>query len=659
MIGRMLLPVYGNSASVWATCLVYFQGLLLAGYAYAARVSAAPRRLQVWGHLVLVALPLLVPPFHVLTFQTYPVLSITLSLTVAVGLPFFVLSGAGVMVQAWFGRSGHPRRDDPFFLYASSNAGALAALFAYPFLVEPTLGLAAQRRAWWVGYAVHVALMVLSAWITVRSSVATPAEASHALPNIRRRRPTTELPADTDEEPSRKPAGWYQWFLLAAGANALLMATNNVVTLDAPVPLLWVVPLGTYLTTLIVSFGPRAPSQRLQGVLSGVGLVVIVASLVALVARVHQQVAFLALNSAILWNGALLCHARLARSRPSQVGRLGRYYLALSAGGWFGALLVGVILPVLQRHIAISFLDYVEAKAIKATFRRKPWLAVSLGLLLALAGLTGLAAARRYLQAQVDSARTFYGIYRVSDKGGLRWFQHGNTIHGVQPLSDKEGKQASGYYHPRSPVAHIFQSPMVYRRVGIVGLGAGTLAAYERPGQRWTFFELDPEVERIARADFTYLQGAEAPTRVVIGDARLTLQREPDGGFDLLVLDTFSSDFLPIHLITQEAVELYFRKLTPNGLLVFHISSRLFDVAPVLARLAGRVHAYWALSGKREDIAVDTPDGYLPSRWFAMTRDADKHGYLVHELHWIEETGRGEEVPSVWTDDHVNLFDAL
>ncbi len=470
---------------------------------------------------------------------------------------------------------------------------------------------------------------------------------------------------------ARRPR-WYHWLLLAAGANGLLMATNNVVTLDAPVPLLWVVPLGIYLTTLIISFGPRAPSPRLQGILSGVGLAVIVGSLLLLVVKVHQQVAFIALNGAILWNGTLLCHARLARARPQDTRELGAYYLAISAGGWLGAVLVGILLPLAQRGVAISFLDYAEAfaiivlamlvqdgRAVVRYFRRRPSLAVSFLLLMGIGFLVGATAIKRAVQGQVYASRTFYGLYRVTDRGGLRWFQHGNTIHGVQSLKDAAGRLSTGYYHPDSPIAHIMVSGLPFRKVGIVGLGAGALAAYERPGQTWDFFELDPEVERIAREHFTYLRGAVAPTRVIIGDARLTLQHEPDGKFDLLVLDTFSSDFLPIHLMTLEAVELYFRKLAPGGLLVFHISSRMFDVAPVLERLAGRLGAHWAVSGKRGTSFLETPDGRLPSRWFAMTYDRDTFALLVNTLGWTGERGKPAPDEPVWTDDYVNLFDAL
>ncbi len=676
MIGRMLLPVYGNSASVWTTCLVYFQGLLLLGYWYAARISSTRSRSIPWWHLGLVILPVATFPFHLVSFDIPPMAGVVLSLSVAIGLPFFVLSSASVVAQAWFARTGHPRAGDPYFLYASSNAGALLALLLYPFVIEPAMGMARQRLAWYGAYLLHILLM---AWCVSKVRAAHERRAQTGGNESRRPVPVSMGDAEAGDGPPVRQLGepgrldTLQWLMLSAGANAVLMAATNVMTLDAPVPLLWVVPLAIYLATLIICFGRRAPGPRLIGTLGGAGIAVAIVAMLFLVAKVHIQGAFITFHAAMLWVGCLLCHFRLVRARPSDPSRLGKFYLCMSAGGWLGALLAGILVPLALHRVTLSFLDYLaafglilaalmirDARVALAYFRLRPSRAVALGLLFALAISLGVTAAARLLEEQVDGARTFYGIYRIADRDGLRWFQHGNTIHGVQSLDDTSGRVPLGYYYPDSPIGRIFTSSLAFQAVGIVGLGAGALAAYQQPGQTWDFFELDPEVERIARQDFTFLRGAVAPTRVIIGDARLTLRDVEAERYDLLVLDTFSSDFLPLHLVTREAIELYFDKLAPDGLLVFHISSRVFDILPVLERLALDLDLFWAVGGERVATGQQTRVDRFPGLWFAATYSSSRHEQVLELPPWQTwEVSEEIKARRVWTDDYVNLFDAL
>ncbi len=674
MVGRMLLPAYGSSASVWTTCLVYYQGLLFLAYWYAGKVAADSSRLRRWGHLVLVFVPILTFPIQLPLFDLPPVPAILLALTRAIGLPFFVLATTSVVAQGWFTRTNHPRRADPYFLFASSNAGALAALFAYPFVVEPWLGLREQRIAWYVGYGVYVLLFTWS-HTRVRPHVGLePYPTEAAAGPVRSGADTAYRAEARSGSRGADRAELIQWVLLAAGANGLLMAVTSVVTLDAPVPLLWVVPLALYLGTLVVCFGRGTPSPGLIAGLGGGGVAVAAGAMLLLVAGVQVQAAFITIHAMILWVGALLCHYRLVQARPLDSPRnLGTFYLAVSGGGWLGATLVGLLIPLAFRWLPVSFIDYAgafglvlaallvrDAAPALAYFRLRPSRAVLLLLMIGVGIASAVEAARNVLDTQVDGARTFYGIYRVTDRRGLRWFQNGNTIHGVQALNDEQGRMALGYYHPGSPIGALLAADLGFHNVGVVGLGAGAMAAYERPGQRWDFFELDPEVVRIARDDFSFLAGAVAPTRVIIGDARLTLQEVPVGRYDLLVLDTFSSDFLPLHLVTREALDLYLSRLAPDGVLVFHISSRVFDVLPVLGRLAVDLDLPLLVGGERGASWERAEDARFPSLWTVLTRNQVRRARLLNELGWKKwEVPEEVRQRSVWTDDHVNLFDAL
>jgi SAM-dependent methyltransferase len=656
IVARMLLPYFGSSAAVWTTALMFFQGALFLGYLYGAQASRWIHRGRYgWVHVGWVALPAVIFPFRFFSFELHPILAVTLALAISVGWPFIALSTTSVVAQGWLTRTAHPGRKDPYFLYGVSNAGALLALLTYPFLVEPALDTGTQLWLWYGGYALFVALV---ASCVPRRTAAAPQAVSE------------------QGDPGR-PAGPGQralWLMLPLAANAVLMASTTALTLDAPVPLLWIVPLTVYLLTLVICFARTPPSRRTVQIASGLALGVAAAAAVAIKAQQHLQLAWILLHTAVVFVGALLLHWNLVRVRPQDTRQLGSYYLHLSLGGWLGAVLISVVVPLVFRRLALEYLDYAVAGActlaallvrdrqlLAGWVRARPLAAVVVGVGSAalLVGLSALVLAAEQ-DRRLDSSRTFYGFYNVKDAAGLRWFHHGNTIHGKERVEAERKGEPLAYFHPESPVARALQLPLPRREVAVVGLGVGTLAAYALPGERWDFYELDAEVERIARAHFTYLAGAQAEVRVVLGDARLKLASfAEDGRYDVLVLDAFSSDYIPVHLVTREALELYHRKLRPGGLLLVHISNRIFDLGPVLTRTSapGGWHAFD--SGVSLVTHEQSLQGWDGSRWFALTTSADA-GKLLEQTGWSpSRSKRGLADQRPWTDDYVNLLGAI
>ncbi len=650
MVARALLPSFGSSASVWTTCLMFYQAVLFLGYLYADFV-AARARLRRWrlAHAAVVLAPLATFPFHFVKVALPPVLAVLVALVASVGLSFFTLATTSIVAQRWFSLSPHPDRENPHFLYAVSNLGSLLALLAYPFVVERVLGMRVQLALWYALYGAFAVLHLASL---------PPAKASSA-PS----RPPRTPPA---------PSVRIYWLLLAAGGTALLTAVSNVITLDASAPFLWMVPLVLYLVTLVIAFAPKLPAFRTVALMCAASLV---AALVMLpLGRLSPrslQVSMVVLHSAVLFAGCLLCHWNLARARPEAPELLGSYYLRVALGGSVGTALVALAVPVLFGWLALPYLDYVVAggllvaalvlrdRARLASFlsmrRQSPltWLGLlGVGAVLVALAVSGVAAVkqRRY------GFRTFYGLYQVKDEQGLRWFHHGNTVHGLESTAPSAQGVPLAYFHHGSPIGRLLDAGLAGPRVAVVGLGAGSLAAYSRPGEAWDFYELDPEVERIARQQFTFLSRARGQVKVVLGDARLSLPEAPDGGYSLLVVDAFSSDFVPTHLITREAVELYLGKCAPGGRVAFHVSSRTFDFVPELARIASALGAEAVCAGGVEPAKAEVDEGKFASLWVVLARRPEP-------LEPLRALGYRSvaRLPGAgaWTDDRVDLLRAL
>ncbi len=632
MVARRLLPEFGSSASVWTTCLMAYQALLCAGYLYGDRIAARVRERRTWWwvHVAVVVAPVATFPFHFVRLNLPPTLAVLVTLALTVGLSFGVLSTTSLVAQRW------EDSRDPYYLYGVSNLGSLVALLAYPLLIEPHVGVRLQFGVWYALYGVYVLLHLA------------------CMP----RRPPAQAAAPQEVPPASTPAApeWrarITWLLCAASGTALLTAVTNVlVTFHASVPLLWIIPLTVYLATLILCFGRKPPSQRLVAVVS---VAAIAAAVLAFIAGklelrwLHPSV--LVLHCAVLGVGCLICHASFARQRPSEASQLGAYYLCFAVGGWAGTALLTLVLPFAPRALAVPYLDYPIAGAVvlAALFLRdkrspRAYAIAATAFLLIPGGLT-LAVNR----ARVYGSRTFYGLYQVTDEAGFRWLRHGNTLHGMERLSTP-GEPLS-YYHRGSPIGRIFERGLAGAHVAVVGLGAGTLAAYGKPGDAFDFYELDAEVAHIANAFYTFLPNAKAAVRVVEGDARLTLGGAPDGAYSLLVVDAFSSDFVPTHLLTREAMELYASKLAPDGLIAFHISNRLFDFRPIVARAGSAAGLEMAIDFAELSVP-DLEVGKYPSVWCVLARSREQ----------LQAAGY-KPIPRAkgraWTDDQLNVFEAL
>jgi hypothetical protein len=667
LIGRQLLPGYGGSFQVWTTCLMFFQAMLLLGYCYTRWIGP---RLGHW-HLALMLLPLAFLPLRVgpAPILAHPIGAVLHSLLLHVALPFGILATTGVMAQTWLARSELAERRDPYFLYAASNLGSLAGLLAYPFVFEPLIGLRAQAAAWTVGYLIYLALAVAIA-CTLRGAVA------------RRATPTVES-APRVASGARAPL---LWLLLSAAPVILLMAVTNAIALQVgSLAIFWVLPLGLYLATFILAFGRRS----WLGARRCVGIGSLALALPLLLAAGWRE---LGLHLLLVFWLPLLCHTELHARRP-EPRQLTRFYFVQSSGGFLGGAFVAVLAPMLFPalfELGIGILLCLLGLLLARGARVRDWIAASAGArwlhacesrplrlstacvaaaaaaLVCVTGVSTLLAISRV--EGLFAHRNFYGIYTIRE-GGLeelgipgseapgsarvRALVHGRTLHGFELLAPEGARSATGYYHDASPYGEVFAALPTPKVVGVMGLGAGAMAAHFHSDDDLVFFEIDPDNEWIARDHFGFLGGCPARTRVVVGDARLALARDPlspDGHYDALMVDAFSGDGVPTHLITVEAIQEFLEKLAPDGLLVFHISNRYYDLRPVL-KTASRA---LGLHGRFRDSRRQALDAYeAPSMVYILARRPEPLAPFV-ALGWSDPEASDIPELRLWTDDYVN-----
>jgi SAM-dependent methyltransferase len=691
VFSRMVLPLLGGSPAVWNTCMLFFQAALLGGYLYAHLTTRwlAPRA-QAILHLALMAGAALVLPVSVAGAApeggASPIAWLLLLMATTVGLPFFVLSGTGPILQRWFSETGHPGAANPYWLYAASNLGSMLALLGYPVLMEPTLRLAEQSRVWAFGYGALALLLAACARTVWRA------------------RPADAHVAAAPPVPVRERAVWVG---LAFIPSSLLLGVTTYITTDlTPVPLLWVVPLALYLLTFALVFAPTTLVPHEWMVMAQPSL--LAASVMMLLQGwLREPTLALPIHLATLFVTAMVCHGELSRRRPP-AARLTEFYLWISVGGVLGGIFNVLLAPVLftrvyeyplllalaclarpwpegglsrRRHLAggaqallfCIVLLYLARRdvnelptlaivplATAAIFllalglgRAPVWLATCLGALLL-----------SHIRIEVMSPntlftqRTFFGHYRVYVNpvgGGYNALGHGSTLHGAQSLTRERVAEPLTYYVRNGPLGDIFASrPVTARgtRVAVVGLGTGTTAAYAQEGEEWTFYEIDPGIVEIARGGkyFTYLRNAEAPVDIVIGDARLSIARAPRGAYDLILLDAFSSDAVPVHLLTREALGTYLERLAPGGRIAFHVSNRYLDLESVIAELAReRKLAVRVGSGPESK-----PDIYQQwSTWVVVARSERDLGD-VSGKRWRAPNMRPGLRP--WTDDYSSVL---
>ena len=678
--------------------MLFFQAMLLCGYAYALVVSRWPLRRQLVAQLVMLCLAFISLPIGLSSSwansvppSDNPSLWLLLCLAASVGLPFFIVSSNSPLLQKWFSRTSTESARDPYFLYSASNAGSLLALLAYPALMEPFFTLRAQGRLWTAVYAVLVLLIGLHTVRLWRSKETEPvtieAEAATPRPTLNRR---------------------LRWLLLAFAPSSLMLGVTNYITTDiASVPLLWIIPLALYLLTMVFAFA-RKPlfSPRLADLVVP-GATVVLLMLYLADASGSGSRMLMILHLGYFFFAALMCHGQLAADRPGP-RYLAQFYVWLSLGGVLGGIFNALIAPMLFNSVveyplaillsclllpgargegkeqrldfALPVLIFVFTVGlgwvvdryappqiggtvfvvalpffVSYPLHKRPLrFALSLGAIILAAGLvTGVG------RSTMHSERNFFGVLKVinNEKSNLHSFLHGSTVHGRQSTVPDRKCEPLSYYHREGPLGRIFtefENSHRAAKVAIIGLGTGATVSYSRLGERWTFYEINPAVVSVARSRdyFSYLSDcAGAPVDVVMGDARLKLHSAQDSSYDLLVLDAFSSDAIPVHLMTQQALDLYLSKLAPGGLLVFHISNRNLDLGGVVADLA---HSRNLSALSLLDLNPQQPNGKDPSHWVVLARNSADYGTLANDpdARPLLSTGTRD----VWTDDFSNIL---
>lgn len=675
MLGKTILPWFGGSPAVWTACMLFFQALLVVGYVYAHGLVRLPARTQAIVHTVLLAgaiLLLPITPSEVWkpTSEVSPVAHILFVLALSVGGPYLILSATGPLVQAWFARA-HPGRS-PYRLYALSNVGSLLALLAYPLVVELWLRLPVQTGSWSVAFAVFALLCATCAWQVTRAKSQESVDLAVD--------PAIRLAADDEPAPTLRSI--VTWLGLSGLASMLLLASTNQICQDvASVPFLWVLPLGLYLLTFILCFNYE---NRDLGTWSAATAPLAVGIAIWVLEQgpamfLWVQVVVYALT---LFVCCMACHGELVKRRPSP-RHLTLFYLVVSVGGVLGGIFVSLVAPAIFNDFWEYPLGLVLCFALGVSVvvretldedRAPRRLAIGAAIVIGLTSLMvweldrGVASPRR---AAIVTVRDFYGVFRVTDelRGQppqlLRTVWSGSVRHGIQIQDSPKRRLAAGYYGACSGVGlaiteHPKQGDGRPMRFGVVGLGAGALAAYAESGDAIRFYEISPSIVRIADQNFSYLGDARrrgAQVTTVLGDARIELERELEqrrpGRFDVLTVDAFSGDAIPMHLLTREAAEIYWQHLAPGGVLAIHVSSLHLELDPVVRALVEQADA----SAIRISNRADESFGRLAARWWLLSKDPASLSSARLRAAADPDVLDGPVLP--WTDDFSSLLGVL
>jgi SAM-dependent methyltransferase len=676
LIAKQILPWFGGSASVWNTCMLFFQSILLAGYAYADRsVQQLSAKRQVSLHTILLLLSLLSLP--IIASESWkpqgdedPILHILGLLLATIGLPYALLSTTTPLIQAWYWRSF--RQAVPYRLFALSNAASLAALLGYPTLIEPFFGGRQTAIVWSIGYALFALLCIWVGWKSLNQASTPVANETALAKNEEAAAQTKEAAAQNDESAplpdaaenaaaqAAPPAVTVRllWIVLSALGSAVLLAVTNHLTQNiSSVPFLWVLPLALYLLSFIICFDrPSWYHRGIWGVAAAISLPLMVyfADSLALF-----QVS--GLYAAGLFVVCMFCHGELASLKPHP-SRLTRFYLAMSLGGALGALSIAIAAPLLlsgyyELHITVAVIALVMLwRSLEAPWI---WRIGSAGLVVGVIFLVHQEL-KEYRLGIREMERNFYGVVRTRDypsEPGFRYMLHGSINHGGQLQGEPFEMMPATYYSPSSGYGRLFEAmPQGPKRVGLIGLGAGALAAYAQSGDQWVIYEINPVVVDLAKKEFSFLQRMKAPYEIVLGDGRLALEREAPRQYDVLAVDAFSGDSIPIHLVTREAMAAYVKHLAPGGVIVFQATNRFVDLQPVAKRLADSF-------GLEAVLIEDSPEFTTgPERWYLHTDQivmTKNKALLKHPAFKDAKTISLREDVGVFTDDHSNLLRIL
>jgi len=653
IVAKQILPWFGGSAAVWTTCLVFFQTTLLLGYTYADfAVRRLVPRTQIRMHVALLVASVLVLPIVPGAFwkpagDEDPVWLILGLLAATIGLPYFLLSTTSPLVQAWFARR-HPGRS-PYRLFALSNLASMLALVGYPFLLEPWTTTKTQAWSWSAGYLLFVALCAAAAFASLRGNVSAS--------NIR-----VSAGVVADDAPPPTFARQLLWCALAATGSVLLLAVSNHITQNiAAVPLLWIVPLALYLLTFILCFDGTGWYRRetFLGMLAGA--VGVMAWTRADPDLTHELLIQIGVFCTGLFIACMFCHGELVRLKPAP-RYLTRFYLMISLGGATGSVVVGILAPlILPADFELGAALVACALLLLWQVRREPPVfgVLALCALIVTIGCV-IWGVGEFYRGTVVASRNFYGVLRVQDAGASesdrrRQLIHGTILHGKQYLAPEFRRQATSYYTAESGIGRLIESlhprhePL---KVGIVGLGAGTIATFGAKGDIYRFYDINPGVIDIAQQNFTYLKDSDATIELSLGDARLKLEHEPSQQFDVLAIDAFSSDAIPVHLLTKEAAQIYLKHMKPDGVIAFHVSNRFLELVPVVEGIAHELnlHSLWIHDEGNDPLAN-------LSNWVLLSLKPDR----LHDPRLANAATPivpRREWP-VWTDDFNNLVQML
>ncbi len=652
IVAKEILPWFGGSAAVWTTCLVFFQVALLAGYAYSDFTTRKlTPRVQAILHIALLAASLAVLP--IIPDASWkpegtedPGLRILGLLLATIGLPYFLLATTGPLVQAWFART--LSRGTVYRLFALSNLASMLALLAYPFVLEPWITTAVQAKTWSFGYALFALLCTASALYSLRHAAAPAATAAGASPAL-------------EDAPAPGRFDLFLWLALSAMGSWMLLAITNHITQNiASIPFLWLAPLALYLLTFILCFESDGWYQR--SLLLGPTAVVL--GFCAWGLQTSDVTLDIKIAVPLYLTGLfMLCmffHGELAKMRPPP-RHLTLFYLMISLGGALGGMFVGLVAPrIFPTYFELGLGFVVAAILATITLRKLPFFVWIIPL--ALAGVCGYFWTEQINQLKTDTrimVRDFYGTLRTKDIGtaesddGVRRLIHGVILHGEQYLKPARRNEPTTYYGADSGVVlAIKNTSQDNQSVGVIGLGTGTLAVWGKRGDSYHFYDINPQVIDIAKSEFTFLKDSKASIEISLGDARLSLEREAPHEFDVLVVDAFSSDSIPVHLITKEAMAVYLKHVKPGGAIVFHVTNRFLTLAPVVKRIADELGLHTAL-------VVDDAEesGFSKTDWVIVTRDKS----LVEKEAIAQKSTGIDPIPGLrlWTDDFNNLFQIL
>jgi len=641
IIAKKILPLYGGSFTVWTTCMLFFTTVMFLSYFFTDLIIKK-MRIKSYGliHLILLFLAMTTFPFNTNEGEglLMPIKSILKTLSLTIGPAFFLLAMTNPLIQSWYHKS---KGKDSHFLFSASNLGSLLGLLSYPLLLAPFFDLEQQLFIWYIAYGIFSISFYFC-------------------------RPKVDVPHPLIKGPKLPGKMKIYWVLLSACSMTLLLAITNIITADiGSIPLLWIVPLIIYLVTFILNFKKNPyypPSLRKSARM----IVFSLALLLLILENKGTPLFFISLQYLILFFGCMFCHRKLYLSRPN-IKQLTTFYLYLSLGGSLGSLCISVGVPLLGKHWGNTSLEYIvvlvlfgsslligEFEKVKMIIREQK---IVLGSFIIFFSFFLYFSTSFILKDQtpVLSFRNFYGPYRVIDSKGARAFYHGVTLHGKQFLDLERRKSPLMYFHPQSPIGEFFSTKEDIKNVGVLGMGIGSLTAYAKKGQNWDIFEIDPDVVKVAQNYFTHLKLGAVTPKILVGDGRLKIQTKPNNFYDLLIMDAFSSDSVPTHLITLEALKIYLGKLKEKGTLIFNISNRYLNLEKVLLSAAEKLKIPHITQLKN---FYDNKLGNSHSSWFLMSKDKKLIRDLVVRKKWKSLKIKENSI-RVWTDSYTNILAAL